>query len=235
MARRQPPPPRSPSTRPPQRAAVNRPAAGSAVGAAAPCVAVPPRDAPQPGRGGGASARACARVAAGLAACGGPTGALASTGGAGLPRCARVARRGVAVRGGEPHQGQQSKGRPTRDVPAGPGRPRRPPVGRLAGACRPPAQVGGRRRSLRQRARWRPDASQPSQPRHTALPPRPRKRQPVVSDGPGETGRALMRAMRAGHRAPVPWARLRQARCHQDQAPLAHARHGPWRAAPLVA
>ncbi len=50
MAHRQPPQPRSQSALPPQLAAVNLHAAGSAVGAEAHDVAVPPRDDPQPVR-----------------------------------------------------------------------------------------------------------------------------------------------------------------------------------------
>jgi hypothetical protein len=49
-AHRQPPQPRSQSALPPQRATVNRQAAGIDVGAAAHDVAVPPSDAPQPVR-----------------------------------------------------------------------------------------------------------------------------------------------------------------------------------------
>jgi transposase len=52
----------------------------------------------------------------------------------------------------------------------------------------------------------------------------------VVSDVTGETGMASMRAMLAGERDPVPWARLRNDRCHHDEEPIANALHGQWRA-----
>ena len=61
------------------------------------------------------------------------------------------------------------------------------------------------------------------------------QRQQMVSDVPGETGRASMRARRAGARDAVPWARLRHDRGHHDAATLAQALHGQWRAAPRVA
>ena len=59
--------------------------------------------------------------------------------------------------------------------------------------------------------------------------------QHVVSDVTGETGMASLRAMLAGERDPVPWARLRTDRCHHDEEPIANALHGQWRAEPLFA
>ena len=62
-----------------------------------------------------------------------------------------------------------------------------------------------------------------------------RKRPHVVSDVTGETGMASIRAMLAGERDPVPWARLRTYRGHHDEATIAKALHGQWRAEPLFA
>jgi hypothetical protein len=61
------------------------------------------------------------------------------------------------------------------------------------------------------------------------------KRPPVVRDVTGETGLASLRAMRAGARDPVPWARLRHERCHHDEETSAPALHGQWREEPLLA
>jgi hypothetical protein len=61
------------------------------------------------------------------------------------------------------------------------------------------------------------------------------KRQHVVSDVTGETGMASMQAMRAGARAPVPWARLRHDRRQHDEATSAKALRGQWRAEPRCA
>jgi transposase len=64
---------------------------------------------------------------------------------------------------------------------------------------------------------------------HKALTQMHRKRQHVVSDVTGATGRAVMRAMLAGERDPVPVARLRHDRCHHDEETIAKALHGQWR------
>jgi transposase len=56
-----------------------------------------------------------------------------------------------------------------------------------------------------------------------------RKRPHVVSDVTGQTGRASMRALRAGARDPVTVARLRHARGHDAEATSAKALQGPWR------
>jgi len=61
------------------------------------------------------------------------------------------------------------------------------------------------------------------------------KLQHVVSDVTGETGRAMRRAILAGARAPVQWARLRHDRGHHDAATIAQARHGQWREEHLLA
>jgi hypothetical protein len=152
MARRTLPQPRAKTVLPPQRAAVNLHAAGIDVGAEAHEVAVPPRDDPQPVRCVGASTVDVERVAAWLAACAVTTIALESTGVDGLPLVELVERRGFEVRRVDPPQGQKIKGRPKRDVHACQGRQRLHPVGLLAGACRPPDQVGVLRSSLRPRA-----------------------------------------------------------------------------------
>jgi transposase len=61
------------------------------------------------------------------------------------------------------------------------------------------------------------------------------KLQHVVSDVTGETGMAIIRAILAGERDPVPLARLRNYRCHHDEATIAKARHGQWREEHLFA
>ena len=161
--------------------------------------------------------------------------ALESAGVSGRPRCERLERRGLAVLLVEPQQGQPLQGRPKRGVPAGPWRQRLQTGGLLAGALRPPAQGGGLRRSLRQRAMVRRSASQHLQPRHAALTQLNIQLQHAVSDVTGATGRASRRALRAGARAPGPGARRRPDRCHHAEEPSAKALHGPGREEPLVA
>lgn len=136
---------------------------------------------------------------------------------------------------GAPPQVQKRTGRPTRAVHAGHGRQRLQSVGLLAGACRPPEPVCRRRSSRRPRARCLTSASPHRQPRQTALTQRHRKRPHVVSEVPGATGMASMRAMLAGARDPAQGARLRTERGHHDEATSAKALHGQWRAAPLGA
>lgn len=59
------------------------------------------------------------------------------------------------------------------------------------------------------------------QPRPKALTPMHIKLQPVVSERTGETGMAIMRAILAGERDPVPLAHLRHARCQHEEDTLA--------------
>jgi hypothetical protein len=56
-----------------------------------------------------------------------------------------------------------------------------------------------------------------------------------VSDGTGEPGMAIRRAMLAGGRAPVTGARRRPERGHHDEATIATALQGPWREEPRLA
>jgi transposase len=235
MARRKLQPPRAKTALPPQLAAVNLHAAGIDVGAEAHYVAVPPSDEPQPVRCFGASTVDLESLADWWAACEVTTIALESTGVYGIPLFELLERRGVEVLRVDPHQVQQSKGRPKSDIHDGQGRQRRHPFGVLAGAFRPPDQVCVRRSSLRQRAMFLASASQPIQPRPKALTQMNLKRPHVVSDVTGETGMAIMRAMLAGARDPVKLARLRNDRCHHDEETSAKALHGQWREEHLFA
>ena len=127
------------------------------------------------------------------------------------------------------HQVQKIKARPKSDVHDGPWRQRLLTFGLLAGAFRPIDQVCVRRSDLRPRARWLSAASQPIQHRSKALTQMNLRLQHVVSDVTGETGMAIMRAMLAGARDPVPLARLRHDRRHHDEETIAKALHGQWR------
>jgi transposase len=170
-----------------------------------------------------------------MAACGMTTVALESTGVSWRPRFARLETRGLEVLWVDPPQVQTITGRPKRDGHDGQWRQRLPPFGLLASACRPTDQGGVLRRELRQRAMVRREASQPRPHRPKALTQRHRKLQQVGSDVTGATGRAMMRAMRAGERDPAPLARLRHDRCPPDEATIAQALHGQWRAEPRFA
>jgi transposase len=235
MARRKQPQPHSKSTLPPQLAAGNLHAAGIDVGAEAHFVAVPPSDDPQPVRGFGAYTIDVESVADWLAACGGTTVALESTGGYWIPLFELLERRGFEVLLVDPQQVQKSKGRPTSDVHDGQWLQRLQTFGLLAGAFRPPDQGCGLRSYLRQRALLLTSASQPIQHRQKALTHMNLKLQHVVSDVTGETGMAILRAMLAGERDPGQRAGLRNDRCHHDEETIAKALHGQWRAEHLFA
>jgi transposase len=164
-----------------------------------------------------------------LAACGSTTVALESTGVYGIPLFELSECRGFEVLLVEPQQVQKLKGRPKSDVHDGQWLQRLQTFGLLAGAFRPPDHGCVLRSYRRQRAMLLSYASQPIQHRQKALTPMNLKLQHVVSDVPGETGMAIMRAMLAGERAPAQWARLRNDRGHHDEETIAKALHGQWR------
>jgi hypothetical protein len=211
-----------------------RTAAGSAVGADAPGVAVPPERAEEPGRRCGAWTAARDAVAAwrrqGQRA---PVG-LASTGVSGLARCAGRAARGCAGKLGAAQHARHGPGRKTA-VRDGPWRPALPPAGCRQGAWRPAAEGCGRRRSRRHRRRLVARAWRAGPQRQQAREQRPLPWTEVVSARHGKPGRARSPALLAGARAPPRLASPRARRGPPAQAPLAKAWAGPWRAAPLVA
>jgi transposase len=170
-----------------------------------------------------------------LAACGITTVALESPGVEWIPLVELLECRGLEVLVVDPPQGPKIKGRPKSAGHDGQWRQRRQTFGLLAGAFRPPEHGCVRRSDLRQRALFLSSASPHIQPRPTALTQMHLKRQHVVRDVTGETGMALIRAMLAGERDPVPWARRRHDRGHHDEETLAKALHGQWRAAHLCA
>ena len=226
MAQRKPKSSRSKPTLPPQLAAVHLPAAGIDIGAEAHWVAVPPRDALQPVRCCGACTADLEALADGRATGGITPIALASTGVYWIPLFALLETRGFAVLLVDPQQVQKITGRPQSDRHACQWIPRLHPVGLLAGAFRPADQIGVRRSDLRQRAMLLTSAAQHIPHRHKALTQMNRTLQHVVSDMTGVTGLAILRALRAGERAPEKLAHLRDYRCKHDEAPSARALQG---------
>jgi transposase len=216
-------------TFPPQLAAANRHAAGIDIGAEAHCVAVPPRDDPQPVRGFGACTADLEALVAWVGACAITTVALASTGVSWIPLFALLEARGFEVLLVDPQQVQKSKGRPTSDVHDCQWMQRRHTCGLLASAFRPADQVCGLRSDLRQRALLLPDAAHHIQPRQKALTQMHVKVPHVVSAITGVTGLAILRALLAGERDPGTLAQLRDDRGQHDEAPSARALQGTWR------
>jgi transposase len=170
-----------------------------------------------------------------LAACGVTTVALESTGVSWIALLELLETRGFEVLLVDPQQVQKIKGRPQSAVHDCQWRPRLHPVGLRAGAFRPPDQVCVLRSYLRQRAMLLTYASQHLQPRQKARTQMNSKLQHVVSEGTGETGMAIIRALLAGERDAVQLARLRNYRCHHNEETIAKALHGQWRAEHLLA
>jgi hypothetical protein len=179
-----------------------RTAAGSAVGADAPGVAVPPERAEEPGRRCGAWTAARDAVAAWRRQGQREPVGLASTGVSGLARCAGRAARGCAGKLGAAQHARHGPGRKTA-VRDGPWRPALPPSGCLQGAWRPAAEGCGRRRSRRHRRRLVARAWRAGPQRQQAREQRPLPWTEVVSARHGKPGRARSPALLAGARAPA--------------------------------
>jgi transposase len=226
---------RSKTTLPPQLAAANLHAAGIDVGAEAHYVAVPPSDDPQPVRCFAASTADLEALAAWLAQCQITTVAMESTRVSWIPLFELLETRGFEVLLVDPQQVQKIRGRPKSDVHDCQWIQRLHTFGLLASAFRPADQVCVLRSYLRQRAMLLTYAGQHIQHMQKALTQMNIKLQHVVSDITGVTGSAILRAILAGERDPVKLAQLRDYRCQHDEATIARALQGNWRAEHLFA
>lgn len=222
---------RSKTTLPPQLAAANLHAAGIDVGAEAHYVAVPPSDDPQPVRCFAASTADLEALAAWLAQCQITTVAMESTGLYWIPLFELLETRGFEGLLVDPQQVQKIRGRPKSDVHDCQWIQRLHTFGLLASAFRPADQVCVLRSYLRQRAMLLTYAGQHIQHMQKALTQMNIKLQHVVSDITGVTGSAIL----AGERDPVKLAQLRDYRCQHDEATIARALQGNWRAEHLFA
>src|SRR5215468_8468744 len=107
--------------------------------------------------------------------------------------------------------------------------------GLLRGAFRPDDEVCGLRSYLRQRSMLVAMASRAVQHMQKALEQMNLKLTEVVSDINGKTGMEILRAILAGERDPQRLASHRDRRCKHDQATIAKALEGHWRAEHLFA
>src|SRR5499427_5385156 len=107
--------------------------------------------------------------------------------------------------------------------------------GLLRGAFRPEDQVCVLRSYLRQRSMLVSMASRAVQHMQKALEQMHLKLTEVVSDMNGKTGMEILRAILAGERDPQRLASHRDRRCKHDQATIAKALEGHWRAEHLFA
>jgi transposase len=204
-------------------------AAGIDVGAECHWVAVPrDRDA-QPVQRFGAFTADLYALAAWLRQCRMETVVMESTGVYGIALFAVLEARGVDVRLVDAHDARQVPGRQT-DVQDCQWLQDLHTSGFLRGAFRPEDHVCVLRSSLRQRSMLVAMASRAVQHMQQALEQMHRKLTEVVSDMNGKTGLAILHAILAGERDPQRLARHRDGRCTHDQATIAKALAGHWRA-----
>jgi len=220
---------------PPQLAAVTLHAAGIDIGAAEHWVAVPSDCDPQPVRRFGACTADLEAIAEWLRACGVTTVAMESTGVYWIPLFDVLEARGFAVVLADAREVQRAPGRPKSDVQDCQWLQRLHTYGLLAAAFRPPEQVCVLRSYLRQRAMLMTYAGQHIQHMQKALTQMNLKLQHVVSDVTGVTGMAIIKAVLHGERDPEQLAKLRNRHCQHDEAEIARALQGNWRAEHLFA
>jgi len=159
---------------------------------------------------------------------------MESTGVSWIALFAVLEERGCDVKLVDAHQARQVPGRKT-DVKDCPWLQELHTYGVLHGAFRPEDEVGVLRSSLRQRSMLVAMASRAVQHRQQALEQMTLTLTEVVSDMNGQTGMEIIHAILAGERDPQRLASHRDRRCKHDQATLAKALEGPWRAEPLLA
>ena len=213
---------------------MNLNAAGIDVGADAHWVAVPPDRDEEPVQRFGTFTADLYALAEWLRQCQIDTVVLESTGVYWITLFEVLEERGFDVKLVDAHQARQVPGRKT-DVRDCQWLQELHIYGLLRGAFRPEDQVCILRSSLRQRSMLVAMASRAVQHMQKALEQMNLKLTEVVSDINGKTGMAILRAILAGERDPQRLARHRDPRCKHDQATLAKALEGHWRAEHLFA
>jgi transposase len=159
---------------------------------------------------------------------------MESTGVYWIALCEVLEERGFDVKLVDAHYARQVPGRKT-DVQDCQWLQELHTYGLLRGAFRPEDHVCVLRSSLRQRSMLVAMASRAVQPMQKALEQMNLKLTEVVSDLNGKTGMAILRAILAGERDPQRLARHRDRRCKHDEATIAKALEGHWRAEHLFA
>ena len=212
---------------------VNLSAAGVDMGAHASMTCVPDGDDQQLGRACGTSPAALASLADGCMERGLQTAAMAATGGYWMPRCETLEARGlpgclISAQAIQQVPGRQSA---VRDCPW---IQTLHSSGWLAASLRPAADGVALRTLLRPRAHLLAQRAPHILPMHKALLPMHLPWSQALSDGTGDPGQRILRAMVAGERHPQHLAAFRNARCQKDAAELALALPGPWRAEPRL-
>ena len=225
---------RSSRGRPAQLEQLNLNAAGIDVGATEHWVAVPADRDAQPVQRFGAFTADLYALAEWLRQCQIDTVVMESTGVYWIALFAVLEERGFDVKLVDAHYARQVPGRKT-DVKDCQWLQELHTYGLLRGAFRPEDEVCVLRRYLRQRSMLVAMASRTVQHMQKALEQMNLKLTEVVSDITGKTGMTIIRAMLAGERAPQLLATYRDKRCKHDQATIAKALTGHWRAEHLFA
>jgi transposase len=209
-------------------------AAGIDVGATEHWVAVPEDRDEEPVRRFGAFTADLYVLAEWLRQCQMETVVMESTGVYWIALFAVLEERGCDVKLVDAHYARQVPGRKT-DVKDCQWLQELHTSGFLRGAFRPEDQSCVLRSSLRQRRMLVAMASRAVQHRQKALEQMHLTLTEVVSDMNGKTGMEMLRAILAGERDSQRLARHRDRRCTHDQATIAKALEGHWRAEHLLA
>ena len=225
---------RSSRARSAQLEQLNLNAAGIDVGADAHWVAVPKDRDEQPVQCFGAFTADLYALAEWLRQCQIETVVMESTGVYWIALFEVLEERGFDVKLVDPHAVRQVPGRKT-DVKDCQWLQELHTYGLLRGAFRPEDEVCVLRSYLRQRSMLVAMASRTVQHMQKALEQMNLKLTEVVSDITGKTGMTIIRAILAGERDPQRLATHRDQRCKHDQATIAKALKGHWRAEHLFA
>ena len=197
-------------------------------------MAVPGDRAAQPVQGFGAFPTDLYALAAWLRPCQMDTVVMEATGVYGIALFEVLAERGLDVTLVDPHSVRQVPGRKT-DVQDGQWLQALHTYGLLRGALRPEDAVCVLRSDLRPRRMLVAMAARSVPHLQNALEHMHHKLTEVVSDSTGKTGMTIIRAILGGERASQVLATHRAKRCKHDQATLAKALEGHWRAEHLFA
>src|SRR3954452_13860835 len=205
-------------------------AAGIDIGSAEHWVAVAPDRDPRPVRRFAAFTADLDRLADWLAECRIRTVAMEATGIYWIPLFELLESRGFEVILVDPRQTKAVKGRPKTDRLDCQWIQRLHACGLLAGSFRPQDRIGVLRGFLRHRQMLLRYAGSHVRHMQKALEQMNLKLTEVVSDITGKTGLDIIRAILAGVRDPAELAKFRNVHCKINEAGLAQALQGNWRA-----
>lgn len=209
---------------------VNLNAAGIDIGAGSHYVAVPADRDAQPVRTFDAFTADLRAIADWLTTCGIDTVAMESTGVYWCPLMEVLEERGFEVLLVDPHKLKNVPGRSKTDVLDCQWLQQLHTYGLLTGAFRPAAEICELRSYVRQRQMLIGTLGDYVRRMHKSLAQMNVKLSQVISDITGTTGMAIIRAILGGKREPKKLAELRHGGCKHDEATIAKALEGTWRA-----